>query len=131
MRLPNPQQIELGARKVAFIALFTALSVVTNYLMFPLLNAKLMDSFVFVSGHCLGIIGGSIVALLVWLVYGTLNPFGFSIFILLIIIPAEMIYGLMGGLVGRNKSKNRDNRSGFKGFNLSFGGYRFGIDLSI
>ena len=109
------------SRKAAFMALFTALSIATNYLMFPLWNVKLMDSLVFVSGYCLGMIGGVVVAILVWAVYGVLNPLGFSLFILLTVAPAEMIYGLMGGLVGRRRSKNIFSNPNIKGFNLSFG----------
>jgi hypothetical protein len=60
-----------------------------------------MDFIVFLAGFSTGIVGGLIVAILSWLVYGILNPIGFSIFILLTVIPAQTVYCFAGVFVSK------------------------------
>jgi hypothetical protein len=69
--------------------------------MLPLLNIKLMDTFVFVAGFSLGIVPGIIVANLTWLIYGTLNPLGFSLPTLLSVMIGESCYAVVGWMVSR------------------------------
>jgi len=91
-------QTKLPTRKLSFIAVMTALCVTTNYLMLSLANIKFMDLFVFVSGYVMGSLSGVLVGCLTWLVYGTINPYGFSLPILVATIIGESLYGLVGGL---------------------------------
>jgi hypothetical protein len=79
----------------------TAACVATNYLLIGFTNVKFMDLIVFISGLAFGVTVGSSVGALTWLVYGTLNPYGFSLPILLATITCETIYGLAGGILGR------------------------------
>ena len=83
------------------IALVSALCVVTNYALLPFANMKLMDAIVFVSGFLFGPSFGASVAAIPWLIYGTLNPYGFSFPTLISVILGEMIYALTGYLVSR------------------------------
>jgi len=83
------------------IGLISALCVVTNYALLPLSNIKLMDTIVFVSGFLFGPTFGISVAVITWLIYGTLNPYGFSFPTLISVVLGEMIYALAGHLVSR------------------------------
>jgi hypothetical protein len=60
-----------------------------------------MDVIVFLAGYLAGVYGGVVVAALSWLIYGVLNPLGFSIFMLLAVIPAQTVYGLAGVLLSK------------------------------
>jgi len=89
-------------RKISFIAVMTALSVSTNYLMIGLVNVKIMDLLVFVAGCVMGTSAGISVGVLTWLVYGTLNPYGFDLSTLIVTCIGESFYGFAGGLFGRH-----------------------------
>jgi len=91
----------LSTRKISFIGVMTALCVSTNYLMIGLVNIKLMDLFVFVSGCVMGVYAGVSVGVLTWLVYGTLNPLGFNLPTLFATCVGESFYGIAGGLFGK------------------------------
>ena len=95
----------LPTRKVSFIGVMTALCISTNYLMIGLVNVKLMDLLVFVSGYIMGASVGASVGVLTWLVYGTLNPFGFNIPTLIATCVGESFYGIIGGLLGKSQRK--------------------------
>jgi hypothetical protein len=109
----------------------TAACVATNYLLIGLTNVKFMDLIVFISGLAFGATVGSSVGVLTWLVYGTLNPYGFSLPILFATSLSETIYGLAGGILGRlglftyaSLGRNRVLTEGLKfaavGFLLTF-----------
>jgi len=91
-----------STRKISFIGMLTALCVSTNYLMIGLVNVKLMDLLVFVSGCVMGIPAGVSIGVLTWLVYGTLNPLGFNIPTLAATCIGESFYGIAGGLLRRH-----------------------------
>jgi hypothetical protein len=89
-------------RKVALVAMLSALAVATDYAMLPLANVKLMDSIVFVSSLAFGLEVGVSVGALTWLVYGEVNPLGpDGGLLLLVLIGSETIYALLGCLAGR------------------------------
>ena len=117
----------LPTRKISFIGVMTALCVSTNYLMIGLVNVKLMDLFVFVSGCVMGIPVGVSIGVLTWLVYGTLNPLGFNIPTLVATCVGESFYGIAGGLFRRylrNEPHPYSSMLGEKGFwetNIKFG----------
>jgi len=62
-----------------------------------------MDSIVFLSGYLAGSVAGAITGMLIWLIYGTLNPYGFNLPILLSTMLAESLYGVIGGFIARKK----------------------------
>ena len=88
-------------RKTALIAVLAALCIGSNYAMLPLPNIKLMDTIVFTTGLFYGFIPSATIAAIAWLVYGTLNPLGFSMPILLVVIVAEITYSLVGARLRR------------------------------
>lgn len=85
--------------KIAIITMFCALSIGTDYALYGLWNVKLMDFIVFVGGFCFGSVVGVLVGVISWTVYGTLNPQGFVLPVLLATMCSEMIYGIAGGLL--------------------------------
>ncbi len=95
------QRLNSQKEKVALLSLLIALALATNYLLFPFWNVKLMDFLVFTAGFLLGPIYGAAAGILVWLVYGTLNPLGFNLFVLAMVAPLESLYGIGGGLLRR------------------------------
>lgn len=90
-----------STRTLSFVALMTAINVVSNYAMIGIPNIKFMDLFVFVSGYLMGVFPGAIVGFLSWLVYGSLNPLGFDLGIYIATCLCEMLYGVAGGLFER------------------------------
>lgn len=97
----HPNGLELQSRRAAAIAVLTAASISTNYLLIGVVNVKLMDLIVFSSGYIYGCLAGVMVGVLTWLVYGTLNPYGFSLPILIATMLCETLYGVVGGLLAR------------------------------
>jgi hypothetical protein len=90
------------ATRASVIAVMTAACIVSNYLLIGVFNVKLMDLIVFSSGFLFGPTVGASVGILTWLVYGTLNPYGFSLPVLVATSLMESLYGVAGGLLGSN-----------------------------
>lgn len=110
----------MNPRKIAIIAVFTALSIGTNYALLPFFNVKFMDFIVFVGGFCFGPFAGGLIGVISWAVYGSLNPLGFSFPVWLSTMFAEAIFfGVAGGLTARflvlpkNSSVSKDGTSVF------------------
>jgi LytS/YehU family sensor histidine kinase len=102
----------MDSKRLTTIAILVALSVGTNYAMISLYNVKLMDFIVFVGGFCFGPLVGTLIGIVSWMVYGTLNPLGFSLPIWLSTMFSEPIYGIVGALV--RKSLNRNDFAEYK-----------------
>ena len=99
-------------KKISFIGIMTSLCIVTNYMLIGIPNVKFMDLFVFVSGYTMGVFPGALVGVLTWLVYGTLNPYGFNLPTLAATCTGESLYGITGGLLS-GKLKLETNGSRF------------------
>lgn len=102
----------MNTKKIALIATLAAISIGSNYAMISLHNIKLMDLVVFISGFCFGPIVGSLIGIVSWGVYGTINPFGFSFHVWAATIFSEPIYAIAGALA--RKSLRLDNLDDFK-----------------
>ncbi len=110
-------------QKTTVIALMAAAAVSTNYMLVGVINVKFMDLLVFTTGYMLGALSGATVGVLSWIVYGTLNPYGFSFPVLIATALSETLYGIMGGLVSSRvnvKSVRIDLRFAVIGFLLTF-----------
>ena len=92
----------MNSFKIAITATLVALSIATNYALIGVQNIKPMDFIVFVGGFCFGSIIGASIGVLSWLIYGALNPYGFVPQVWLATMLAESIYGIVGGLLGKN-----------------------------
>ncbi len=112
------------ATRASVIAVMTAACIVSNYLLIGIFNVKLMDLIVFSSGFLFGPSVGASVGILTWLVYGTLNPYGFSLPILISTSLMESLYGIVGGLLGNRGEMGAGIASNLKygivGFLLTF-----------
>lgn len=109
------------SRKIALLALFSAVPMATNYLLLPLPNIKLMDAFVFAAAFTLGWTYGAVSATIVWLVYGTLNPLGSNPYTLAMVIGGEMLYVAGGALLARESTRALNRTSSLLERTLLFG----------
>lgn len=91
----------LSVRSLGLVAILTSVNLASNYAMIGVPNVKIMDLVVFVSGFSLGLLPGVMVGVLTWLVYGTINPYGFNIIILAATSLSETIYAVAGWLFAR------------------------------
>lgn len=91
----------MDVRKVSVTTTLTALCIATNYALVGVHQVKVMDFIVFVGGCCLGPLAGASIGVLSWLIYGTINPYGFVPQVWLAAMFSEAIYGLVGGLLGK------------------------------
>jgi hypothetical protein len=103
-----------NARRTALIACLAALCIGTNYAMLPLPNVKLMDAVVFTTGLFFGMVPGVSVAVISWLVYGTLNPLGITLPVLLAVILCETIYAVVGYFLQRVTGNSENNITGLE-----------------
>jgi hypothetical protein len=110
-------------KKITIMALMIATAIATNYVLIGVVNVKFMDLIVFTAGYMLGTIWGAGVGFLVWIAYGTLNPYGFSLPILIATALSETVFGLCGGLFPLKISLNEgfvpDFRLAVTGFLLT------------
>jgi hypothetical protein len=112
------------ARKTSMLAVMTAAAVATNYLLIGVINVKFMDLIVFTGGYLYGSVFGATLGALIWLVYGTVNPYGVNLPTLAATTLAETLYGVAGGaLRGGLRVEpgwRPDLRLGVAGFMLTF-----------
>lgn len=120
----------------------SAAAIASNYLLIGVANIKFMDLIVFTSGFIMGPVMGATTGAMIWLIYGTINPFGFSLPILFATMGGEALYGVAGGFYRKTSSEG----SGFDlwiavlGFITTFvydlftnvvSAYTVGIPLSV
>jgi len=96
--------MKIPVRNICLIAVLTAASIGSNYALIGLPNIKLMDLIVFVTGLRFGVIVGASTGILTWMVYGALNPFGFSFPIWVATMTGEATFGIVGGFLSKNAS---------------------------
>ncbi|MEM2247151.1 MAG: hypothetical protein QXM51_03375 [Thermoproteota archaeon] len=98
------------ARNIALLSLLSALTISSNYALVIVPNVKLMDSIVFASSLAFGMRFGATLAVVIWIVYGTLNPWGFSLPTLILVTLSEMVYVLFSRIALSLKAEwNRIN----------------------
>lgn len=90
-----------STQDACLIAVLAATCTVSNYALLGLPNVSVMDLIVFVSGFCFGSRVGATVGALAWCVYGSINPYGFSLPIWISTMIGEALYGVVGGLRGK------------------------------
>ncbi|MES0324985.1 MAG: hypothetical protein ABUK18_03805 [Candidatus Bathyarchaeia archaeon] len=110
-------------RKIAMVALLSAAAIASNYMLIGVANVKFMDLIVFTAGFIMGPTLGAATGVMVWLVYGTINPYGFSLPILGATMIGEAVYGVAGGLYGKGSRLSGwgiDPWAAVMGFTLTF-----------
>lgn len=112
----------LTVRDISLITVLTALCVGGNYALIGLPNIKIMDLVIFVSGFIFGTSIGAITGALAWIVYGTINPFGFSLPVWLSTVIGETVFGIAGGILGRINYETPE-----KAFNV----FRFSLEMGL
>lgn len=100
----------LNAREISVVAVLVSTCLASNYALIWLPNVKVMDLIVFVSGLHFGTYVGGMVGILVWAIYGSINPRGFVMPIWLGCMAAESLFGIVGGMIGRPFSVNAMSR---------------------
>jgi uncharacterized membrane protein len=129
--MDNPSNMfeSFESRKASLIAVTVAACLGSNYALIGVANFKVMDLLVFVSGFVFGPMIGASVGILVWTVYGLLNPYGFVPQIWIATMLSESIYGVAGGLLGKSLSAVRlpSNRAGLS---ILFGATGFLLTLT-
>jgi len=110
--------------KVALIAVFTALSLGTNYAMIDIPNVKLMDALVFIAAFLFGLQVGLGSAVSTWAIYGFLNPYGQAdLTTFFFVTLGECLYAVCGGLLSRASAARDFINEGlrYRRFSLLFG----------
>ena len=110
----------LTTKDTCLIAVLTALCVGSSYALIGLPNIKFMDIVVFTTGFAFGTFAGMATGSLAWIVYGALNPLGFSFLIWLSTIAGEAVFGMVGGILGKLERRDMGNANGL-GFSLEMG----------
>ena len=121
--LSSQRMRRIKVKRAATASILIALCIATNYALLYVPNVKLMDMLVFVSGFVFGIWTGVAVGAFSWLVYGTINPLGFSLPTLASTMIGETIYGVTGALLGHTwlRTKSSEWKASFSIKNLGFG----------
>jgi uncharacterized membrane protein len=96
--------IMLESKKAGLIVVIVAACLGSNYALIGVANLKIMDLLVFVSGFVFSPLIGASVGVLVWAVYGVLNPYGLVPQIWIATMLSESIYGIAGGALGKSLS---------------------------
>lgn len=107
-----------STRTVSIVALFTSLTIATNYGLAALPNVKLEDTLVFCSAYSFGLRIGMYVAIASELVWGMISPYGFGGIIIPFLVVGELLYALAGSFASKLWPKVT---GGFRGENLFFG----------
>lgn len=92
-------------RDIVLISLLAALTISSNYILVSVPNVKLMDAIVFASSLAMGARFGAILVVIIWMVYGTVNPWGFSLPMLVVVTLSEMVYVLFAKIALNLKLK--------------------------
>ena len=108
--------------KAALIAVFTALSLGTNYAMIDVPNVKVMDALIFIASFLFGLEVGVVSAVTTRLVYGFVNPYGQAGSILPFLCIGECFYAVAGVLLAKTTvAKNLSQNRRYAGMGLLFG----------
>jgi hypothetical protein len=94
------RRLRWGTREASIVAAVTAAILASNYALLWLPNIKLMDLIVFATGLRFGSVVGGVIGVFVWMIYGSINPYGFDPITWLATMTAEAIYGIVGGRAG-------------------------------
>lgn len=78
------------------MALFSSLTIATDYALAPALNVKLMDTLVFSSAYAFGFRIGAYVAIFSELVWSVVSPYGFGGYMIPFLVGGELLFAFAG-----------------------------------
>ena len=81
---------------MSIVAIFTSLTIASDFALAPVLNVKLMDTLVFSSTYAFGFKIGAYIAVLSELIWSFVSPFGNASLIAPFLIAGELIYVVAG-----------------------------------
>jgi hypothetical protein len=90
---------QIKTTNLAISAILIAMALATNYSLIWLPNVKLMDAIVFLITYAFGIKYGLFSAITIWLIYGTINPYGFNLLTLFMVITGEIFYVIFASIL--------------------------------
>ena len=90
-----------SARNLSLIAIFTSLTIASDYALAPALNVKLMDTLVFSSTYTFGFRIGASIAILSELLWGLVSPYGFYLPIIPFLVMGELLFAIAGYFASR------------------------------
>ena len=90
-----------SARTLSLIAIFTSLTIASDYALAPVLNVKLMDTLVFSTSYAFGFRIGASIAILSELVWSVVSPYGLSVPIIPFLVLGELLYAVAGYCASR------------------------------
>lgn len=116
------------SKRICIITVIVALCLGSNYALSSIPNFKIMDFLVFISGWIFGPGIGASTGILVWMIYGVINPYGFVLQVWLATMFSEAIYGLAGGILGKKISLSNPS-SDYLGVSVLLGAAGFILTL--
>lgn len=106
--------------RTAITAILIAIALVSSYTLIWLPNVKLLDAIVFLISYYFGLRYGLISAIVIRLIYGTFNPYGFELFSLFMVITGELFFVFFGVLFRKITPPNNLMKNNGEIFLLSF-----------
>ena len=112
----------LTTRDISLVTVLTALCIGSDYALIGIPNVKIMDLVVFATGFVFGAPIGAATGALTWMVYGIINPLGFSLPLWLSTMIGEAAFGIVGGILGRIN---------YKASEKTFSVFRFSLEMGL
>ena len=109
----HSQWLERGSFRIVLISTFTALSIVSGYMLVMLPNIEVFTLMIFLSGFILGKRDGAIIGLMSAFIFGFFNPLGSSM-IDLFLFSVQLIYYTSVGFIGGLTCKFLEKKDFFK-----------------
>ena len=105
--------MEKNLKFVAYAGIFIGTGVALGYLLAAIPNVELVTATIFLSGYLLGKSGGSLVGVLTFGIYSTLNPYGMP--------PLPLLFTQMfaGGVIGFTGGAIKGRWEGIISFTIS------------
>jgi hypothetical protein len=97
-----------SSRRAALVGIYAALVLVAGYALVYIPNVELVTTLLFVGGYCFGAVVGSLIAVVVSIIFSYFNPLGASpLFLFLFQIFFYPCLAILGGAIGRVRRRRQ------------------------
>ncbi len=123
----------MKTRDLSAVAVFTALSVASDFALTDFPNVKLVDPVVFSVAFVFGFEMGAYVGILSELIWGTVSPYGFGGYIIPFLVGGEILFALAGWIasrIWREESQVFSTRNLYLGSALAFCAFLWDIETN-